>query len=464
MNTYYNTNPFYNPIKTYQDFKGRVWREEGIPKWIFRTGNESLENLHPEVVQIYTKQLENNPGYELFYFSDKDRLEFIKDFNNSKIETAYNKLVPIAFKADLFKFLIVYTHGGIYMDFSMECLIPLNDVVNGYNEILTRDKDAPNGLCVGFFGSVKETKLLRIAIEKCIHNITHNRYGVHPLDVTGPLMFGGVYKELNNVNDIPLGKITKNQYVYDMADQIYIYDGDSPIIKTRIDNHYSILYNDKKHDLYYGNLWHRGQIYMEELVNIFQKYSLDKLHNRYDKLYIELLNDTKNKFKNVLEIGIGTIDEHKSSSMHGYKSHIAPNYTFGNSLRAWRDYFVNANIYGIDIDENTMFEEERIKTFCSNSADEAKMNKILSDLPLFDMIIDDGLHNMEANLETLKNCFPYLKSGGIYVIEDVNQLNDWYVDNLITDNRFLEVVKGNEYTIHTDFTENYTRIITIIKN
>jgi hypothetical protein len=349
------------------------------------------------------------------------------------------------------------------MDFSMESLIPLNDVVNGYSEILARDKDAPEGLCVGFFGSVKETELLRKAIEKCIHNTAHNLYGVHPLDVTGPLMFSSVYKELNNINNIPLGKITENQYVYDMANQVYICDGDNPIIKIRTDNHYSILYNDKKEDLYYGNLWHKGQIYVQELVDIFQNYSLDKLYNRYDKLYIELLNGTKNKFRNVLEIGIGTIDEHKSSSMYGYKSHIAPNYTFGNSLRAWRDYFVDANIYGIDIDKNTMFEEERIKTFCSNSADEAKMNKILSDLPLFDMIIDDGLHNMEANLETLKNCFPYLKDGGIYVIEDINQIGDWYIDKLIIDDRFTSTIGDCKYTIYDNFNEDYTRIIVINK-
>lgn len=463
MNIYYNKRRFNNPIKTYEDFKGRVWKEEGIPKWIFRTGNEPLENLYPEIIQIYARQLRNNPGYELFYFSAKDRLEFIKDLNNSDITNAYNKLIPIAFKADLFKFAIAYTHGGICMDFSMESLISLDDIIQGYNQIFARDKDAPNGLCVGFFGSVKETELLHKSIEKCVHNATHNIYGVHPLDVTGPLMYGSVYKNLNNVDNIPLGKISENEYIYDMANQTYIYDGDRPIIKIRTHNHYFLLYDDKKEDLYYGNLWHKGQIYTQELVDIFQKYSLDKLHNRYDKLYIELLNGTKNKFKNILEIGIGTIDEHKSSSMYGYKSHISPNYTFGNSLRAWRDYFVDANIYGIDIDENTMFEEERIKTFCSNSADESKMNKILSDLPLFDMIIDDGLHNMEANLETLKNCFPYLKSGGIYVIEDVNQLDDWYIDDLIIDNRFLEVVKGNEYSIHADFTENYTRIMTIIK-
>ena len=35
----------------------------------------------------------------------------------------------------------------------------------------------------------------------------------------------------------------------------------------------------------------------------------------------------------------------------------------GASLRAWRDYFENALIYGADIDKNILFKENRINTF-----------------------------------------------------------------------------------------------------
>lgn len=293
-------------IKTYKDLKDRIWDKSGIPKWIFRTGNDSLENLHPEIAQIYNTQLENNPGYELFYFSKEDRVEFIKDFN---IETTYDKLIPIAFKADLFKFAITYAYGGVCMDFSMESLIPLDDILKDYTEVLAKDTDAPDGLCVGFYGSIKGNTLLQTAIEKCIHNTTYNLYGVHPLDVTGPLMFAGVYKKLNEVDVIPVGKITDDCYLYDMADQIYIYDGDLPIIKIRTDNHYSILYNNKKDNLYYGNLWHENQVYARKLNTykdlkgrkweiggipkwIFKTgpFDLENLPEVYKHIYLDMLN------------------------------------------------------------------------------------------------------------------------------------------------------------------------------
>lgn len=202
---------------------------------------------------------------------------------------------------------------------------------------------------------------------------------------------------------------------------------------------------------------------MNQLVEIFQKYSLDKLMNKYDKMYFDLLDSKKDSIKNVLEIGIGTIDKNKESSMYVYKQNDAPQYTYGNSLRAWRDYFLNAKIVGIDVDENTMFEEERIQTFCSSSFDKENMDRILSGLDKFDLIIDDGLHTMEANLRTLETVFPYLKDSGMYVIEDVNQHDDWFVDKLLTDDRFLKTVNDYSFKVYDGFNEHFTRIIVISK-
>jgi cephalosporin hydroxylase len=95
--------------------------------------------------------------------------------------------------------------------------------------------------------------------------------------------------------------------------------------------------------------------------------------------------------------------------------------------------------------------------------DKDTMDNILSKLPEFDMVIDDGLHTMEANLETLKIVFPYLKKGGVYVIEDVNQYEDWYIEKLLLDDRFINTVGECEYTVHDNFNAIFTRIIVIRK-
>jgi hypothetical protein len=54
-----------------------------------------------------------------------------------------------------------------------------------------------------------------------------------------------------------------------------------------------------------------------------------------------------------------------------------------------------------------------------------KCNDALGDL-MFDVIIDDGLHEAEAQMNTFANLFPRLKNGGYYFIEDIAPHNPLY--------------------------------------
>jgi hypothetical protein len=168
--------------------------------------------------------------------------------------------------------------------------------------------------------------------------------------------------------------------------------------------------------------------------DIFNKYYCDKVESGYDKIYDVLLLPYKNLNIKLLEIGIGTVAKEPlpnmtnvPSSMVGWKErnhHYLP----GASLRSFRDYFINGEIYGIDIQPDCEIEEERIKTFIFDSIDSDNCEKYLSKL-MFDIIIDDGAHHHEYQIKTFQNLYPKLNKNGIYVIEDVvhyNQINDFF--------------------------------------
>jgi hypothetical protein len=178
---------------------------------------------------------------------------------------------------------------------------------------------------------------------------------------------------------------------------------------------------------------------MEDLASLFNKYGSDKDRNGYSHLYSILFDHLKNNEMNVLEIGIGTMIQNAPSSMKGY---MPDSYVPGASLRAWNDYFVNSKIYGADIQPDTQFEENNIKTFLCDSTNEDNVEYVIGTTGLkFDIIIDDGWHWDHAQISTLKNFFPYLKEGGIYVIEDI------YPDSGLSKNPTLiqEVVGDYEY-------------------
>ena len=135
----------------------------------------------------------------------------------------------------------------------------------------------------------------------------------------------------------------------------------------------------------------------------------------YGDIYELLFSHCRTKFLNVFECGIGSINSAVTSNMG---SGGVP----GGSLRIWRDYFPNAQIYGADIDPETLFQDERIATFLLDQTSEASIQALWNSLPgvLFDLIIDDGLHTPEAGLTLLKNSLNMLGEEGIYLIEDVS--------------------------------------------
>lgn len=137
---------------------------------------------------------------------------------------------------------------------------------------------------------------------------------------------------------------------------------------------------------------------MTPLCKLAYKYKTDKcpqIKHSYTPFYYELLKDKD--IKKVLELGIAK----------------------GGSLRMWRDFFPKAQIYGLDIVEETLIQEERITSYLCDETKEKDLRdvikKIGSDIDLF---IDDGSHRSNHQIFAAKILRPLLKNA-IYIIEDV---------------------------------------------
>jgi len=174
------------------------------------------------------------------------------------------------------------------------------------------------------------------------------------------------------------------------------------------------------------NTWHNYIVHYE--------YHLQQFRNRKIKL---------------LEIGIGGYDNPKAG---------------GESLRMWKDYFKLAEIFGIDIYDKSELNEERITTYQGSQTDENFLNHITTEHE-FDVIIDDGSHVCSDIIKTFKILFPKLKSGGIYVIEDL-QTSYWSnfggdslnLNNANTSMNFLKSLTdclNHQEIVNPNYTETY---------
>ncbi len=156
-----------------------------------------------------------------------------------------------------------------------------------------------------------------------------------------------------------------------------------------------------------------SKISSEKLKLLFNKYGSDKsIHHEYHYIYGSLFKNAET-VTSILEIGLGTNNISIPSSM-------GKDGKPGASLRAFRDYFINANVYGADIDKQILFQEDRIRTFYVDQTDTStfeELGKSIEDS--FDLIIDDGLHSPNANLAVLIFGLKKLKPNGWLVIEDI---------------------------------------------
>lgn len=154
----------------------------------------------------------------------------------------------------------------------------------------------------------------------------------------------------------------------------------------------------------------------EQLKDLYDYHGSDKAaaHN-YHLLYGPILAE-RDSVAAVLEIGLGTNNSDVVSNM-------GTNGKPGASLRAFRDFLPNAQIYGADIDRRILFSEERISTFFVDQTDRGSFDAIADAVgDSLDLIIDDGLHSPNANLATLLFGLERLKIGGWLVIEDIAPL------------------------------------------
>lgn len=144
---------------------------------------------------------------------------------------------------------------------------------------------------------------------------------------------------------------------------------------------------------------------MDALSALAEKHKTDKglWHHGYTPTYHKYFSPMRNDVVTLLEIGVG-----------GYEYADKG----GESLRMWRDYFPNGNIYGIDIHEKNV-TGDRIKVFKGSQTDEGFLRSVINNiLSVSNIIIDDGSHVNMDTIVTFNILFPLLKSGDIYVVED----------------------------------------------
>ncbi len=220
-----------------------------IPANIFQTWHS--KKLPPKMYYAMKQIKQNNPNFNIFLFDDNDCRNFIKDNFNSDVLNAYDRLIPGAYKADLWRYCVLYKFGGIYMDVKY---YPINNfkLVNLLEEEHWVLDIGGSGIYNALMVCNAGNEILLKAINNIVENVKNKFYGHTFLDPTGPGLLAKYFtneeKNTFKTKHILKGSDETGKYIIFNNFPIFRcysgYTNDRNIFSPK--KHYSILWNERK--------------------------------------------------------------------------------------------------------------------------------------------------------------------------------------------------------------------------
>ena len=199
----------------------------------------------------------------------------------------------------------------------------------------------------------------------------------------------------------------------------------------------------------------------ESLDYLFHEYGSDKAnifkHNQqpghgYSIFYEKKLGAYRDKNLNILEIG-----SYAGASAAAFKKYLPKSkvYCFDINISNFKYKSKNINVYGIDINN-----QKKVLKILQKIFSEQNFNQ-------FDLIIDDGSHNLDDILISLKFFFKYVKNKGLYIIEDYKHPNYYKynrnIDHLLVDQMFVNLNNKKSFASNIFNDDDQKELINSIK-
>ncbi|MBS4429992.1 glycosyl transferase [Pectobacterium punjabense] len=250
-----------------------------IPKKIHQIYTKGIHELPEEILASIDNLKKINPEWTYFFYDENKILTYIENHYGKEVLSLYLNIDPKygAARADLFRYLLIYIEGGVYLDIKSSCLIPLNDAIAEDCEILLCSWDNKACGCDKNMGIHKELDFLKCGEYQQwnIASVPRSPYiksaideVIHRLKIYKPWIYGvGMKGVLNTTGPVPFSigieKINKTEFFYHEENHRNIglkyRNVTDDIIRKFNSNHYSklkdsIVMLEGKDKLYY-RLW-----------------------------------------------------------------------------------------------------------------------------------------------------------------------------------------------------------------
>ena len=223
-----------------------------IPLNLFQTWY--TKDLPPAMKECVESLKSANPEFIYNLFDDEDCRNFILNNFDSSVVEAFDNLIPGAYKADLWRYCVLYIHGGVYLDIKFKCINGFKLIELTDKEYFVKDRpgfaDKINGIYNAYMVCKAKNKILYKCIYQIVENVKNKYYGKNCLYPTGPALICNYFSD---------EKILEQQLRFDIFDIETILLNDRKILES-----YKQYRNEQNKKTHYYILWRKKNIYKHE--------------------------------------------------------------------------------------------------------------------------------------------------------------------------------------------------------
>jgi hypothetical protein len=190
---------------------------------------------------------EQNPEFTYYLYDEDTALDFLQENTSDIIVKTYKKLIPKAFKSDLFRLCILYKYGGIYIDTKKKFInnFKLMELTNKSHFVKDR---IHNYIYSALIVTEPNNTFILDCINRIIINVKYNYYGPDSLSVSGPGLLGYINIKYNHKINTDIELPAHGNYL--------LYNN-----KPFCINYFEYYNNERDNNYDYNNLWIKKQIY-----------------------------------------------------------------------------------------------------------------------------------------------------------------------------------------------------------
>lgn len=232
-------------------------RRTEIPNNIFEYWHSSSSiDATPEAIKKAISLVKFvNPRYKLQVFGGNMARAYIERHESPAVLAAYDVVKPQAYKTDLWRLVVLYHEGGVYLDSKITALTPFDYYFPTTGGMICDDVPG-TGIQNGFFAVPKHDPFIRKSIDLLVKNLNNRDYCDGPFSITGPIALGRLFDTMT-----PMER-SRYKHIYFDSNFIFMNQAYEPLLSQH-NGEYRRLHSNPHARTYYMHMWEDRTVYGE---------------------------------------------------------------------------------------------------------------------------------------------------------------------------------------------------------